>query len=229
MPRPGSRATRAGPSMGGAMFVDRSDAGDRLAEALRERLEGPVVVLGIPRGGVLVAEAVARALDAPLDVVVPRKIGAPQNPELAIGAIAPGVQVWDPGLIGRLGVNDDYMRREVEVQEAEIARRTEAYRGGRPPLGLEGRTVVVVDDGLATGATAVAACHWVRRQGAARVVLAVPVAPPEALGRLEDEADEVVALRTPFNFFAVGEWYGSFEQTSDDEVVTAMARAAGRG
>lgn len=209
------------------MFLDRADAGRRLAEALLGRFaEGGVVVLGIPRGGVIVAAAVARALGAPLDVVVPRKIGAPRNPELAVGAIAGDVQVWDLGLIRRLGVRTEYLREEVARQEAEIERRSSHYRAGRAPASLAGTIAVIVDDGIATGATAAAAIRWVKSQGAARAVLAVPVAPPDAVERLEKEADEVVALETPRDFRAVGEWYGTFGQTSDAEVVHAMSQAA---
>jgi putative phosphoribosyl transferase len=208
------------------MFLDRADAGRRLAEALSERFTGEVVVLGIPRGGVIVAGAVARALRAPLDVVVPRKIGAPRNPELAIGAIAAGVQVWDLGLIRRLGVPAEYLRTEVRAQEAEIERRSTRYRSGRRPLALDAAQVVIVDDGIATGATAAASIRLVRSQGAGRTVLAVPVAPPDAVERLGKEADEVVVLETPWDFRAVGEWYETFGQTTDEEVVRAMADAA---
>jgi putative phosphoribosyl transferase len=208
------------------MFLDRADAGRRLAEALSGRFAGSGVVLGIPRGGVIVAEAVARSLGAPLDVVVPRKIGAPRNPELAIGAIAPGVQVWDLRLIRRLGVPPEYLQAEVRAQEAEIDRRSARYRAGREPITLAGAIVVIVDDGIATGATATAAIRWARKQGAQHVVLAVPVAPPDAVERLEKEADEVVALETPWDFRAVGEWYEAFGQTTDEEVVRAMADVA---
>jgi putative phosphoribosyl transferase len=213
--------------MADEMFLDRADAGRRLAEALSARFAGEVVVLGIPRGGVIVAAAVARALKAPLDVVVPRKIGAPRNPELAIGAIAAGVQVWDLGLIRRLGVPAEYLRTEVRAQEAEIERRSTRYRSGRRPLALDAAQVVIVDDGIATGATAAAAIRLVRSAGAGRAVLAVPVAPPDAVERLGKEADEVVALETPWDFRAVGEWYEAFGQTTDEEVVRAMADAAG--
>jgi putative phosphoribosyl transferase len=209
------------------MFVDRADAGRRLGEALLGRFgDGGMVVLGIPRGGVIVAAAVARALEAPLDVVVPRKIGAPSNPELAIGAIAGDVQVWDLRLIRRLGVPVDYLRTEVARQEVEIGRRSARYRAGREPVPLEGADAVIVDDGIATGATAAAAIRWVRSQGASSAVLAVPVAPPDAVERLAKDADEVVALETPWDFRAVGEWYRTFGQTTDDEVVRAMADAA---
>jgi putative phosphoribosyl transferase len=170
---------------------------------------------------------VARGLHAALDVVVPRKIGAPSNPELAIGAIAPGVRVWDRRLIERLGVGDAYLTRAVDAAEAEIDRRTEAFRGGRVAAKLEGKSVVVVDDGVATGSTAVAALRWARARGAARVVLAVPVAPEGAHTALSSEADEVVVLRSPRHFRAVGEWYERFDQTSDDEVVAALEEAGG--
>jgi len=209
------------------IFEDRLDAGERLAEALEEHAGARAVILGIPRGGVIVAEVVARTLRAHLDVVVPRKVGAPGNPELGLGAVAPGVRVLDPWLIERLGVSEEYLEREIAAEEREIERRLHAYREGRPPVDVAGRTAVVVDDGVATGGTAVAALRWARAQSAERVVLAVPVAPPQTMSLLQHEADEVVALATPEPFFAVGEWYRVFDQTSDEEVVAALARAAG--
>ena len=210
------------------MYEDRIDAGERLAEALKAQAGPGTVILAIPRGGVVVGEVIARTLGVTLDVVVPRKVGAPGNAELGIGAVAPGVRVLDPWLIERLGVSEEYLEREIAAQEAETIRRLEAYRAGRPPVDLHGRTAIVVDDGVATGGTAVAALRWARAQGAATVVLAVPVAPPQTLQRLRREADEVIALETPEPFFAVGEWYRSFDQTSDEEVITALARSAGR-
>ncbi len=209
------------------IFEDRVDAGERLAEALKEHVGPGTIVLGIPRGGVIVAEVVARTLGVPLDVVVPRKVGAPGNPELGLGAVAPGVRVLDPWLIERLGVSEEYLEREIAAEEAETVRRLRAYRGDRPPLDLTGKTAIVIDDGVATGGTAVAALRWARAQGAERVILAVPVAPPQTMQRLRHEADEVVALATPEPFFAVGEWYRRFDQTSDEEVVEALRRAAG--
>ncbi|HEU4356039.1 MAG TPA: phosphoribosyltransferase family protein [Actinomycetota bacterium] len=208
------------------IFQDRLDAGQRLAEALKEHAGPETVVLAIPRGGVIVGEVVAGTLGVPLDVVVPRKVGAPGNPELGLGAVAPGVRVLDPWLIERLGVSEDYLEREIAAEEAETVRRLQAYRGDRPSLDLTGKTAIVVDDGVATGGTAVAALRWARAQGAATVVLAVPVAPPQTIQRLSQEADEVVALATPEPFFAVGEWYRIFDQTPDDEVLAALERAA---
>jgi putative phosphoribosyl transferase len=208
-------------------FADRVDAGRRLAGVVRHRIEDPAVVLAIPRGGVIVGAEVARALGAPLEVVVPRKLGAPGNPELGIGAVAPGVRFVDPWTLSRLRIPEGYLEREVAAQEAEIARRETTYRRGRPRVELEGRVAVVVDDGIATGATAIASIRWARASRADRVVLAVPVAPRQTLGALEREADAVIALATPAPFLAVGEWYENFEQTTDDEVLAALGDATG--
>ncbi|MGZ4148640.1 MAG: phosphoribosyltransferase [Actinomycetota bacterium] len=188
-------------------YADRRDAGERLAPAVVDVVKGPV----------------AEALDAPLDVVVPKKLGAPGNPELGIGAVAPGVRVLDEWLIARLGVSADYLEAEIEKEEAEIARRTERYRAGRSPVDLTGRTAVVVDDGVATGGTAFAALGWVRGQAAARVVFAAPVGPPQIVERLGAACDEVVLLQLPETFFAVGEWYERFDQVTDEEVTEALA------
>lgn len=213
-------------------FVDRRDAGRMLGAAVAGT-DAPLgdlgpdpVVLGIARGGVVVAEEVAAVLDAPLEVVVTRKIGAPGNPELAIGAIAPGIRVIDAEAVAITGATADEIEDEVRRQEREMERRERAYRGDRAPVALAGRVAVVVDDGLATGATAIASVRWARAAGARRVVLAVPVAPREALGRLSREADAVLALRTPPSFAAVGQWFEEFGQTSDDEVVDALRRCA---
>ena len=205
-----------------AAFADRREAGQRLADSLATLRGEPVIVLGIPRGGVVVAAEVARALDAPLDVVVPRKVGAPGNPELGLGAVAPGVSVLDERLIRDLGVPRSYLEQEIAAQEREIERRTAAYRGDRPPVELDGKTAVVVDDGVATGGTAVAALRWAKYAGARRVVLAVPVAPRQAMAGLAEEADDVVVLGTPEPFYAVGQWYDRFDQVSDDEVVRLL-------
>jgi putative phosphoribosyl transferase len=202
----------------GHVFADRIEAGTALATALLGSVPGDAVVLGIPRGGVVVAAAVAARLGLQQDVVIPRKVGAPGNPELGLGAIAEGVRVLDERLIRNLGVTPEYVEAEVEAQEREIARRTARYRQGRPPVPVVGRTVVVIDDGVATGGTATAALRWARAAGAARVVFAAPVAPPETIHRLSAEADAVVVLSTPAAFYAVGQWYLDFPQVSDAEV-----------
>jgi putative phosphoribosyl transferase len=159
-------------------------------------------------------------------VVVPRKLGAPGNPELAIGAVAPGVRVLDQRMMGILGVTEDYLEREVEAQEREIERRTTMYREGREPPALAGATVIVVDDGVATGSTAMAALAWVRAAGAARVVFAAPVGPRAALAELGAYADDVIILETPASFRAVGEWFAVFDQVTDQQVLADLRGAA---
>lgn len=212
---------------GEEMFVDRKEAGQQLAEALSSLADEDVVVLGIPRGGVDVAAVVAEALHAPLDVVIPRKVGAPGNPELGLGAVAEDVEVLDQHLIRTLDVSEDYLRRKIADEREEIARRSALYRSGRPPVDLTGKVAVVVDDGVATGGTAAAALRWARAKGAKKVVLAVPVAPGEAVRRLKDEADEIRVLATPEPFFAVGQWYRSFPQIADERVIELLSRSAG--
>jgi putative phosphoribosyl transferase len=206
------------------IFADRSEAGARLAEALEHLSGEDVVALGVPRGGVEVAAEVARIRGWPLDIVVPRKVGAPFNPELGLGAIAPGVRVLDEAMLRTLNVDPAYLETELARQEEEIRRRMEAYRKGRPPVDLRDKVAVIVDDGVATGGTAAASVRWARAQGATRVVLAIPVAPREAVAKLSKEADEVVCLSTPEPFFAVGQWYERFSQTSDEEVVQLLER-----
>jgi putative phosphoribosyl transferase len=208
------------------VFYDRRDAGRQLAQALAARgYQGDgLLVLGIPRGGVVVASEVARALDCPLDVVIARKLRAPYQPELAIGAVVSGdhIRLIDESLARATGATPEYLEREVHYQEAEIERRMRAYRGDRPPPDLRGRTVVVIDDGIATGYTFRAALEGVRRQRPERLVAAVPVAPPESLASLRPQADDVVCLATPEPFLAVGVWYQDFSQTTDEEVVALL-------
>jgi predicted phosphoribosyltransferase len=208
------------------MFADRAEAGTRLADAVLALGElGDAIVLGLPRGGVPVARVVADAIGAPLDVLVVRKLGAPGHPEFAVGAIGPGgVRVVDPRAAAAAGAPDDAIA-EVETREsAELLRREQRYRSGRPPLDLSNLTAIVVDDGVATGATAGVACRVARALGAERVILAVPVAPEGWTARLEGAADTYVAIETPRDFWAVGQYYRDFRQTSDDEVLTALGR-----
>jgi putative phosphoribosyl transferase len=208
-------------------FVDRVDAGRRLAERLRHLRGEDVVVLGLPRGGVPVAAEVARALGAPLDVIVVRKLGVPSRPELAMGAVGEdGVLVVNQRVVRGVPVNEAGFA-EVERQERqEVARRARRFRGDRTRLPLAGRTVLIVDDGVATGSTARAACRIARAQGAARVVLAAPVCACEVADALGDVIDEAVCLMTPERFFAVGQFYADFRPTSDGEVVELLRRGA---
>ncbi|MFC5970447.1 phosphoribosyltransferase [Halomarina salina] len=200
------------------MFTDRTDGGERLGRLLLDRGVDADVVLAIPRGGLPVGRAVSDALSLPLDVVVARKLGAPGNPELAVGAVGAEGALWlNEDLLDHIGVTDGYLERERERQTSVVREKLDRYRAGRPPLDLDGKTVLVVDDGLATGATAIACVRTVRAAGADRVVVAVPVAPPETVDRLRSVADEVVAVETPGRFGAVGAFYRSFAQVSDDE------------
>jgi predicted phosphoribosyltransferase len=201
-------------------FADRREAGQRLAAALEHLRARRPIVLAAPRGGVIVGDVVARALGASLEAVVARKLRAPGNPELAVGAVAEQDGVY---LDAHPGLAADYIEQEVAAQRLEIARRIQVYRQGRPLPALRDRTVIVVDDGIATGATMVAALRAVRAHAPAHLVAAVPVAPPDSLARLAREADEVVCLSAPSAFFAVGQFYDDFTQVGDDEVTAVLA------
>lgn len=208
------------------MFSDRRDAGRRLAHALeRYRSDPTAIVLGIPRGGVIVAAEVARVLGLPLDVAVAAKVGAPGNPEYAIGAVAPDGGVLVNPVAG-------YSRADVDAlagpARAKVAAQVALLRRGRPPLELAGRTAILVDDGLATGLTAKAAVEWLRRQGAGRIVVAAPVAPPDTVAALRRFADEVVCVEMPEWFSAVGQFYRVFGQTEDDEVLAVLDELSAR-
>ncbi|WP_293030905.1 phosphoribosyltransferase [Natronococcus sp.] len=202
------------------MFANRSDAGDRLAAELEDRGIEADVVLGIPRGALPVARPVADALEADLDVVVARKLGAPSNPELAVGAVASDASVWlNDDLVDRLGVSESHLE-DVREREVEKAReKATRYRGDDSLSELAGKRAIVVDDGVATGATAIACLRQVREAGAERIVLAIPVGSPDAVADLESETDEVVALLTPRNFRAVGQFYRDFGQVTDEEAI----------
>lgn len=212
-------------------FADRHEAGRRLAAELMRFKGRRPVVLALPRGGVPVGFEIAQAIGAPLDLVLVRKIGAPGEAELAIGAIAEGsppIRIIDAGLVAELGVPQAYIDQEVARQAAELERRRAAYLRGRRPAEIRDGTAIVVDDGLATGATMRAALSAVRHHHPAKLVLAVPVAPAEAIERLRGEVDDVVCLATPEDFFAIGQFYLDFRQVEDDEVIDLLDAAAAR-
>jgi putative phosphoribosyl transferase len=206
------------------MFRDRRDAGEQLAGLLVDTVAPPAVVLGIPRGGVIVAAHVATLLRWPLGIVVTKKLGAPGNPELGIGAVAQGVRVLELDVIAALGISRSWIDQESERVEAEVGRRAAAFAAG---VEIAGRTAVVIDDGVATGSTARAAGLWAKRAGASSVVLAVPVAPRGVTERVGDAFDAVVAVEPPASFRAVGQFYDDFEQVSDDEVRSVLEAARG--
>jgi len=210
-------------------FADRVDAGRQLAAALLHLKGSDVVVVGLPRGGVPVAYEVALALDAPLDVLVVRKLGVPFQPELAMGAIGEGgVLVVDDEVVAEAGISPSEFAAVEQSERAELEARIRRFRQGRPPVPLTGRTAVVVDDGIATGSTARAACLVARAHGAGRVVLATPVAARQTIQRLAPHVDEFVCVEAPERAYAVGQWYRDFSQTPDEEVIGYLARAASR-
>lgn len=220
-------------------FRDRRDAGKRLAEELHRYANRPdVMVLALPRGGVPVGFEVATALDSPLDVFVVRKLGLPWHEELAMGALARGgVRILDEDLIRAAGVSEEEVQRVTATEQRELERRERQYRGARPFPNLTGKTVILVDDGLATGYTMRAAVAALRQEGPARVIVAVPVAARETCAAFRDIADDIVCAVTPEPFHAVGLWYDDFSQTTDDEVRDLLDRSrsareehlAGRG
>ena len=207
------------------VFKNRADAGRRLVPGLLWYKRQNPLVLALPRGGVPVAYEVATALDAPLDIVVVRKLGAPGRPELGIGAVVDGDQaqsVLNDDMVRLLEVSEEYLAAEVARQLQEIRRRQQLYRGGHPPEAVRGRTVIIVDDGIATGGSMRAALRAIRRGGADKLVVAVPVAPPETIAWLRQEADDVVCLSIPVRFQAVGQFYQDFRQTTDEEVMRLL-------
>ena len=211
-----------------ARYRNRTDAGRQLAAQLREYADRPdVIVLALPRGGVPVAYEVARALHVPLDVFIVRKLGLPSHPELAMGAIASGgIRVIDQAALRRFGVTDEQLAVVAAAEERELERRERQYREDLPLPDVTGKTVILIDDGLATGATMAAAAAALKAQGPAKLIVAVPVSAPETCDAFREIVDEVVCGATPEPFYAVGLWYEDFSQTSDDEVHDLLARAA---
>ncbi len=210
------------------MFENRQQAGRQLGQRLFHLFEERPVVLGLPRGGVVVAAEVALALDAPLDVLVVRKLGAPNQPELAIGAVTNGDQpqrILNDKVIAMVGVSDEYLQTETAGQLDEVRRRQALYRGGRSAVTIRERTVIVVDDGIATGATVRAGIRSLRQTQVKQIVLAVPVAPPQTAELLRAEVDELVCLATPHTFAAVGAFYQDFSQTTDAAVIAALEQS----
>ena len=209
------------------LFRDRRDAGLQLAAKLHDYADrDDVLVLALPRGGVPVGYEVARALHVPLDVFLVRKLGLPGRPELAIGAIATGgIRVLNDEAVVGLGIPEEVIDRVSAEEEIELGRREQEYRGSRPPPDVRGKTVILVDDGLATGSSMRAAIQALRKSQPARIVVAVPVGSPEICAEFEAEADDAVCAVTPEPFYAVGLWYGDFSQTSDEEVRELLDRA----
>jgi len=207
-------------------FEDRRQAGRRLAQRLEHYRDDQPVVLALPRGGVAIGYEIARALNAPLDVIVARKVGVPGHRELGMGAIAPGgVRVIDEATVRMLGITQAQIDRVVQEEAAEMERRLRMFRGNRAAPDLHDKTAIIVDDGLATGVTARAAIEWTHRQQPRRTVLAVPVSAPETVAALKLEVDDLVCVEMPVNFVAVGFWYEDFDQTTDREVIDLLERA----
>jgi len=209
------------------MFKDRDEAGMRLAKALKTMDTSNMVLMAIPRGGVVIGAAVAEVLGVSLSVVIPKKIGAPGNEELAIGALVDRKSIFvDKGLQRSLNISDEYIEREARKKLEEIARRRAMYGASGDLPDLAGKTIVLVDDGLATGSTAIAAARSLRAAGAEKLILAVPVAPKESVAKIEQYVDEVVCLELPPVFYAVGQFYENFEQVSDEQVVELLRKYA---
>lgn len=212
-------------------FVDRRDAGQQLADRIAPRIDARrSVILGLPRGGVPVAHQIATRVGAPLDVLLVRKLGVPWQPELAFGAVSSGdVVVYNERVMAELQLSDDEVREVVERERIELRRREELYRRGRPPLDVADKTAVVVDDGIATGSTIRAALQALAKRNAARTIVACPVAPPDTVEMLFQEADDVVCLKTPSNLVAIGFWYEDFAPVEDEEVLRLLADARNEG
>lgn len=196
-----------------------------LRDIKTEKLKNKIVILAIPRGGVVIGKELAKVLGAPLDVLITRKIGAPGNPELAVGAVGPeGIRIIDWELAKRLGADQDYLKLQIENLKLEIAEREEKFRGDKKELEVTGKIVILTDDGIATGATTEAAIAWLKSKKVKKIVLAVPVAPPEVVEKLKPLVDELICLDQPEFFAAVGQFYQEFSQISDEEVVKLLEK-----
>lgn len=207
------------------LFKDRKQAGQKLAEALSQyKGAKKTVVLGLPRGGVVVAFEVAQALHLPLDVIVPRKIGAPHNPELAIGALAGEIVLLNKEIISYLNIPRSHIDQTIAREKKEAMRRLALFRKGKKEQDFKGWTVLLIDDGIATGATMRASIAALKKMGAAKIVVAIPVGPPDTIAALKEEVDEIICLYTPSSFAAVGQFYDLFPQTSDEEVIQLLTR-----
>ena len=210
-------------------FVDRGDAGRQLAERLSAYAGDSLMIFALPRGGVPVGAEIARSLEAPLEIIVSRKLGAPDQPEFGIGAVAPGgVRVLNERAVKILGIQEDYVERITERESAEVERRLRLFRGDRPYPDLYGRTAILVDDGLATGVTARAAFHTLRLMQPEKLVLAVPVCAPQTAAPIRSEVDDLICVVAPTNLRAIGLWYENFEQVPDEEVIRLLEEARRR-
>jgi putative phosphoribosyl transferase len=205
-------------------FLDRKDAGQQLAEALKKYSgQTNTIILGLPRGGVVVASEIAKILHLPLDIIISRKIAVPHDPEFAIGAIdETGEGIWDATTIKLLKISQDYLKKSIKIEKAEAKRRLILYRSGQKPLALQGKTVILIDDGIATGLTMRAAIRSVKKKGTQKVIVAIPVIAADSIRTINAEADELIYLEAPEEFGAVARFYQHFEQTTDEEVIETM-------
>lgn len=206
------------------MFKDRTDAGQQLAKALMSYKDANPIIIALPRGGVPVAYEIAKTLAADLDVLIVRKVGAPWNPEFGVGAVAENILIFDPDSLRIAGLTPDQLTSVVDRERNELQRRSLLYRGHKPFPDLKDRTVILVDDGIATGITTKAAIQAIREKSPARLILAVPVGPAETMQELKSQVDELICLHTPANFMAVGAFYDWFPQVSDNEVIDLLRR-----
>jgi len=212
------------------IFEDRTEAGKLLAEKLEKFRDEHPVILALPRGGLPIGYEISKALAAPLDIILVRKIGAPGSPELAIGAVVDGDEpelVLNERVVAIYNFPDEYLEEQKQKQLKEIERRRKLYLAGRSPINVEGKTAIIVDDGIATGSTALAAVHALKRKNPKRVVIAVPVAPADTMQKFEQEADEVICLHAPTQFFAIGAFYDNFDQLTDEDVINILNATGG--